>query len=76
MRTTLIYLQKQLHLTLFTRANCSLCENAKIAVQSTKREFGYGEVDILHRDNEGWKNVYEFDVPVVCVCNLRLPFWF
>ena len=51
-------------LTLFTRPNCSLCQNAKLVVRdvSTVRHFEYNDVDVMK--SSAWK-VYEFDVPVV-----------
>ena len=67
MRATLSMLQSSLRLTLFTRANCSLCDTAKATVAQVNKErgFDYDEVDIMHEGNRCWKDVYEFDVPVV-----------
>ena len=61
-------LQKALQLTLFTRDNCGLCQTAKSAVSGISgkaKPFSYSEVDIMNTGNERWKDVYEFDVPVV-----------
>lgn len=55
-------------ITLFTRPNCSLCDDAK-AVLSTvwdKRPFDFSEVKVMTPGQEAWKKVYEFDTPVVC----------
>lgn len=54
-------------LTLFTRAGCGLCDTAKLAVLqvSKRRPFEYVERDIMQSDNQSWKDVYEFDVPVL-----------
>ena len=63
-----LLLQKALQLTLFTRANCGLCQTAKSAVSGISgkvKPFSYSEVDIMDTGNERWKDVYEFDVPVV-----------
>lgn len=30
-----------------------------------RRHFEYGEVDILASENQKWKSLYEFDIPVV-----------
>lgn len=53
--------------TLFTRANCGLCVTAKntVAQLNKRKPFDYHEVDIMVPGNEAWKNVYEFDVPVL-----------
>ena len=54
-------------LTLFTRANCGLCDNAKQVLSSVwdRRPFEYDEVDVMSPDHEKWKHLYEFDTPVV-----------
>jgi hypothetical protein len=55
-------------ITLFTRANCSLCDTAKAVVENVKvkRPFAYHEVNVMEPGQEKWKEVYEFDTPVVC----------
>lgn len=57
----------QARLTLFTRAGCGLCDTAKhTVVQLNKRRpFEYVEKDIMEAGNKQWKDVYEFDVPVL-----------
>lgn len=59
----------QARLTLFTRAGCGLCDTAKhTVVQLNKRRpFEYVEKDIMDAGNKQWKDVYEFDVPVLHV---------
>jgi Glutaredoxin-like domain (DUF836) len=56
-------------LTLFTRANCSLCEVAKmnIATVQKKRPIDYTEIDVMAKGQEAWKDRYEFDTPVLHV---------
>ena len=57
------------HLTLFTRANCGLCDIAKqrlVEVQK-KRTVDYSEIDIMAEGNQSYRNMYEFDVPVLHV---------
>ncbi len=56
-------------LTLFTRANCSLCETAKtnIAKVQNKRPIDYTEIDVMAKGQEHWKGLYELDTPVVHV---------
>ncbi|KAF2745215.1 glutaredoxin 2 [Sporormia fimetaria CBS 119925] len=59
----------QCRITLFTRANCSLCDTAKAVVQKVKGEipFAYQEIDVMAPGQEKWKAVYEFDTPVIHV---------
>jgi glutaredoxin len=56
-------------LTLFTRAGCGLCDTAKNTVLQLqkRRSFEYVEADIMEPGNKSWKDVYEFDVPVLHV---------
>jgi glutaredoxin len=56
-------------LTLFTRAGCGLCDTAKNTVLQLqkRRSFEYVEADIMDPGNKSWKDVYEFDVPVLHV---------
>ena len=53
-------------ITLFTRQNCGLCENAKQVLDKvqTRKPFLFQQVDIMASQNSKWK-IYEFDVPVV-----------
>lgn len=57
----------QARLTLFTRAGCGLCDTAKhtIVQLNKRRPFYYVEKDIMDAGNKQWKDVYEFDVPVL-----------
>ncbi|KAL4976333.1 hypothetical protein BDW66DRAFT_52738 [Aspergillus desertorum] len=59
----------QPRVTLFTRAGCGLCDTAKHTVTQLhkRRPFDYSEVDIMVPGNKQWKDVYEFDVPVLHV---------
>lgn len=56
-------------LTLFTRVGCSLCDTAKNNVLNVRkrRPFDYSEIDVMAPGNKVWKDVYEFDVPVLHV---------
>lgn len=67
MRPSLQLLQHNARLTLFTRANCSLCETAKAVISKVeqRRGFQYVEVDVMAAGQKQWKDVYEFDTPVV-----------
>ena len=56
-------------LTLFTRANCGLCDTAKARLASIQktRTVDYNEIDIMDPSQKKWREVYEFDVPVLHV---------
>ncbi|TKA38496.1 hypothetical protein B0A49_13741, partial [Cryomyces minteri] len=53
--------------TLFTRLNCSLCDDAKrqLSVLWEKRRFEYTEINVMEPAQERWKRLYEFDTPVM-----------
>jgi glutaredoxin len=69
MRATSALRMYTAQLTLFTRANCGLCDTAKARIQEVlkKRTVEYHEVDIIAPENQEWRNMYEFDVPVLHV---------
>ncbi|TQS38994.1 hypothetical protein Golomagni_00487 [Golovinomyces magnicellulatus] len=54
-------------ITLFTRANCSLCTNAKQILSDVHklRSFKYHEIDIMKSESKKWRDLYEFDTPVI-----------
>ncbi|TAQ83476.1 hypothetical protein B7494_g8202 [Chlorociboria aeruginascens] len=54
-------------ITLFTRANCSLCTNAKQTLSNIwdTRPFVYKELNVMAPEERSWRNIYEFDVPVI-----------
>lgn len=62
-------LSRGVRLTFFTRVNCSLCDTAKHNVnQLLKRKpLPYSEIDVMATGNKMWKDVYEFDTPVLHV---------
>ncbi len=67
MRPTSHLLQHTARITLFTRSNCGLCETAKsvLGTLGSKRSFEYNEIDIMASSAKQWKDLYEFDTPVV-----------
>jgi hypothetical protein len=69
MLPTAIRLGQSARVTLFTRAGCGLCDTAKHNVLQLhkRRPFEYSELDIMHPSHKLWKDVYEFDVPVLHV---------
>ncbi|CAG8973983.1 hypothetical protein HYALB_00011561 [Hymenoscyphus albidus] len=67
-------LQHACKITLFTRQNCSLCVNAKQTLSAVwdKRHFKYTEIDVMAPEGKKWKDLYEFDTPVIHVSNSKL----
>ena len=61
------FLQQACRITLFTRANCSLCINAKNTLSRVwdTRPFDYKEIDVMTQGAKNWRDIYEFDTPVV-----------
>ncbi|KAF1951468.1 glutaredoxin 2 [Byssothecium circinans] len=57
----------QCRITFFTRSPCSLCDTAKTVVQNvkSKKEFEYREINVMEPGQEKWKDIYEFDTPVI-----------
>lgn len=58
---------KACRITFFTRQNCSLCANAKQTLSNIwdSRPFVYQEIDVMAPEGRSWKDLYEFDTPVV-----------
>ncbi|PQE25936.1 glutaredoxin domain-containing protein [Rutstroemia sp. NJR-2017a BBW] len=56
-------------ITLFTRANCSLCTTAKDTLFKVRetRPFVYKEINVMEEGQTHWKDLYEFDTPVIHV---------
>ena len=54
-------------ITFFTRSPCGLCDSAKAVVQNVNktRPLQYWEINVMEPGQERWKDVYEFDTPVV-----------
>lgn len=61
--------QHACRITLFTRANCSLCTDAKRVLSSVwdSRPFEYREIDVMKAEEKRWRDFYEFDTPVVSI---------
>jgi hypothetical protein len=54
-------------ITLFSRDDCGLCTQAKGVLSDVwdKRPFHYTEVNLAKPEFKHWKNLYDFDIPVV-----------
>lgn len=54
-------------ITLFSRDDCGLCTQAKDVLSNVwdKRPFHYTEVNLAKPEFKHWKNLYDFDIPVV-----------
>lgn len=73
MRATSRLLQLPCRITLFTREHCGLCVSARSVLSEVwdSRPFVYKEVDIVKPAAQQWKDLYDFDVPVVRICSLQ-----
>ncbi|KAF2722791.1 hypothetical protein K431DRAFT_211313, partial [Polychaeton citri CBS 116435] len=67
MRPTGALLRYCVRLTLFTRDNCSLCDDAwhNLSKVWDRRPFEFDKIDVMAAGNKKWKELYEFDTPVV-----------
>ncbi|KJZ76601.1 hypothetical protein HIM_03937 [Hirsutella minnesotensis 3608] len=56
-------------ITLFTRDNCGLCTAAKdvLSTVQAKRPFELQQVDLSLSKSKPWRDVYDFDIPVIHV---------
>ncbi|KAL7799143.1 hypothetical protein V8C37DRAFT_398966 [Trichoderma ceciliae] len=54
-------------ITLFSRDDCGLCAQAKDVLSNVwdKRPFHYTEVNLAKPEFKHWKNLYDFDIPVI-----------
>ena len=60
MRPSLAARMYSAQLTLFTRANCGLCDVAKTRLDEVRkrRKVDYNEVDIMAEGNQKWRDIY------------------
>ncbi|KAK1757461.1 hypothetical protein QBC47DRAFT_376068 [Echria macrotheca] len=60
-------LLESVRVTLFTRDHCGLCAKAKreLAQAWAQRPFDFNAVNIMRPEAKGWRDNYEFDIPVV-----------
>ena len=67
MRPSARLLHRASRITLFTRANCSLCDDAKLVLSRVwnKKPFEFEEIDVMAPAEKQWRDIYEFDTPVV-----------
>ena len=54
-------------ITLFSRDDCGLCTQAKGVLSNVwdKRPCIYTEVNLAKEESKQWRNLYDFDIPVV-----------
>ncbi|KAK3336053.1 hypothetical protein B0T19DRAFT_26910 [Cercophora scortea] len=62
-------------ITLFTRENCGLCSQARSVLSDVwdKQPFAFKEIDIIKPESKGWRDLYEFDVPVIHISKSQQP---
>lgn len=51
-------------LTLFTKEECQLCDEAKDQLRPHWHRFQFVEVDITLPENEKWFELYRYEIPV------------
>lgn len=51
-------------LIMYTKDNCSLCDQAKTMLQKFEGDFQLKEVDITEPENKRWFDKYKYDIPV------------
>ncbi|KAK6842677.1 glutaredoxin domain containing protein [Apiospora arundinis] len=76
MRATTRLFQHACRITLFTRENCGLCTQARSVLSNVwdARHFEYKEIDIIKDESvPRWRDLYEFDVPVIHVSRAVAP---
>ncbi|KAK4110492.1 hypothetical protein N656DRAFT_713756 [Canariomyces notabilis] len=68
-------LLRSCRITLFTRENCGLCSQARSVLSDVwdKRPFAFEQVDIIKPEAKRWRDLYEFDVPVIHVSKAEWP---
>ncbi|KAF1364737.1 hypothetical protein EJ07DRAFT_98343 [Lizonia empirigonia] len=61
--------------TFFTRSPCGLCDTAKAVVQNVNktRPLQYQEINVMEPGQEKWREVYEFDTPVIHIDKASAP---
>ncbi|UKZ73163.1 hypothetical protein TrVFT333_000804 [Trichoderma virens FT-333] len=69
------WLQRACRITLFSRDTCGLCTQAKGVLSDVwdKRPFQYIEVDLAKPEFKHWKNLYDFDIPVIHISKSDTP---
>ena len=70
MRPSIALAQYTAKLTLFTRAQCSLCDVAKANITQVqkKRNLEYEEIDVMAPEHAPqWKKLYQYETPVLHV---------
>ncbi|OTA99790.1 hypothetical protein M426DRAFT_252187 [Hypoxylon sp. CI-4A] len=63
-------------ITLFTRENCGLCTEARSVLSDVwdLRPFQFKEIDIIKSESKPrWRDLYEFDVPVIHISKSSAP---
>ncbi|KAH6619797.1 hypothetical protein B0J18DRAFT_254147 [Chaetomium sp. MPI-SDFR-AT-0129] len=62
-------------ITFFSRQGCGLCTQARSVLSDVwdKRPFAFKEVDIVKPESKGWRDLYDFDVPVIHIAKASSP---
>ncbi|KAL2154215.1 hypothetical protein VTH82DRAFT_2891 [Thermothelomyces myriococcoides] len=62
-------------ITLFTRPTCGLCTQARSVLSDVwdRRPFDFQEIDIIKPESKNWRDLYDFDVPVIHISKASSP---
>ncbi|KAK3301096.1 uncharacterized protein B0H64DRAFT_30847 [Chaetomium fimeti] len=62
-------------ITFFTRTGCGLCTQARSVLSDVwdQRPFAFKEIDIIKPEAKSWRDLYDFDVPVIHISNAQSP---
>ncbi|KAK3354815.1 hypothetical protein B0H65DRAFT_544106 [Neurospora tetraspora] len=62
-------------ITFFRREGCGLCVQARSVLSDVwdRRPFEYKEVDIVKPESKAWRDLYDFDVPVIHISKAQAP---
>ncbi|KAL2165623.1 hypothetical protein VTG60DRAFT_4244 [Thermothelomyces hinnuleus] len=62
-------------ITLFTRPTCGLCTRARSVLSDVwdRRPFDFQVIDIVKPESKNWRDLYDFDVPVIHISRASSP---
>ncbi|KKA30816.1 hypothetical protein TD95_005174 [Thielaviopsis punctulata] len=66
---------RRCRITLFTRTTCGLCDTAKDVLHQLQktRPFDLEQVNLSAPGTQAWKDLYDFDVPVIHIAKAGAP---
>ncbi|EOO02084.1 putative glutaredoxin domain-containing protein [Phaeoacremonium minimum UCRPA7] len=57
------------------KENCGLCTKARSVLSDVwdTRPFAFKEIDIIKPEAQGWRDLYDLDVPVIHISKAKAP---